>query len=338
LPGDSGALDEATSSDDSSGEEDGSVVTTATMFLTNSISGAVYRYGIASGVAPVLNDTISGIPSGSAAYGQTTATGAAMSPAGELFVADLRDNSIYRFLSPLGTPTPNGTITGAGLSNPEEMRFVDDQLWIPNLVATSCSTSPENVVQVSFDAQGRASAISTPLAGSVASNRGMLWVPATRDFYESACSPANSVQHYTVASDETVTALAPITGNGLNNPSGMAMAPWGELFVVNSGTSQLLRFTANGTIVDPSFNNPIGIAFTPWGELYVVNQGSGTLSRFGFDSSHTATLVGSSSLQGPGAGNPSYFDWILIAPGASTSLITDGGVNDGALISDGAPE
>lgn len=310
----------------------------ATMFLSDGISSAVYRYALRPGVDPVLNDTITvTAPGGTGA--QSTLTGMAMSSAGELFVGDLSTGGIFRFLSPLGTPTANGSVVVAGITTVEEIRFVDDELWVPNVTAAACSTTPESIVRVGFDAQGTASLAGTvTAAGSIGANRGMLWVPATRDLYISQCYPVDTIQHYRIAADDTATLLTPITGNGLNNPSGLVLTPWGELLVANAGLAgspgmALLRFTldsqgnatANGTIPGNGLNLPIEIAFAPWGELFAVNQGTGTVSRFTFDSAHAAVANGTFPIPGPTVAQSGGLGLILIVPGASSAV--DGGID-----------
>ena len=322
--GDDGSVGEA-----SPDGRDGSIATTATMFLSNTLSGVVLRYGLAPGMDPIPNDTIS-LPSG----GSQTASGMAVSTWGELFVEDISAGAIYRFLSPFGTPVANGMITGVGPA--QEIRFIDSQLWV-------MSTT---LAQVSFDAQENASVTSTKVPGSLQSNKGMLWVPAMRDLYVSQ-GGANTIQNYHVGTDYSITQLAPITGNGLNNPHGMVMTPWGEMFVANGNGNSISRFTVdaqgnaspNGTITDTSFDSPLGLAFTPWGELFVVSQHSATLSRFSFDSSHTAaTLIDTFQLQGPTSLNQGGFAWIVIVPEASTLVSGDGGLSDGSIASDAATE
>jgi hypothetical protein len=309
------------------------------MFLSDGISSAVYRYEVRPGADPVLNDTVTVAAPGGTGI-QSTAAGMAMSSAGELFVADLSTGGIFRFLSPLGTPMANGSAVVTGIVNPEEIRFVDDELWVPN-VTLACSTTPESIVRVAFDAQGNASAAGTVTTGSVGANRGMLWVPATRDLYLSQCDPVDAIQHYRVAADHTATALTAITGNGLYNPHGMVLTPWGELLVANAGLAvspgmALLRFTldsqgnatANGTIPGNGLNLPIGLAFAPWGELFAVNQGTGTISRFTFDSAHAAVANGTFHIPGPTVPQAGGLGWILIVPGASSAV--DGGATDSA--------
>jgi hypothetical protein len=311
----------------------------ATMFLSDGISSAVYRYALRPGVDPVLNDTITVTAPGGTGT-QQTATGMAMSPAGELFVADFSTGAIFRVLSPLGTPATNGSAVVSGIGNPEEIRFVDDELWVPN-VTSACSTTPESIVRVGFDVQGNASLAGTVTAGSIGANRGMLWVAATRDLYIGQCDPVDAIQHYRVAADHSATALTPLTGNGLYNPHGMVLTPWGELIVANAGQAvspgmSLLRFTLdaqgnatpNGTISGNGLDFPIGLAFAPWGELFAVNQGTATLSRFTFDSVHAAVPNGTFVIPGPTVAEQGGLGWILIVPGASFAV--DGGATDSA--------
>jgi DNA-binding beta-propeller fold protein YncE len=221
------------------------------------------------------------------------ANGLALRSTGELFIAGAGSSTISRFLSPLGTPTASGMITGNGLSSLiEEMRFVDDELWVVNPGAS-------NLIRLAFDAQGNAK-----LAGTISNlgnDRGMLWNPTTRDLYVSECCGTNTIQHFQVATDHTTSKLPNIAVSAFNNPHGLALTPWGELLVANRDSNEVLRFTvdsagnatANGIIQGNGLNLPESPAFTPWGELIIVNQGDQSLSRFTFDASHTATPNGS---------------------------------------------
>ena len=284
--------------------------TEATMFLPSNGGATVDRYGITANADPVLSATLSA----------ASPTGMALRSTGELFVADNSGGTISRFLSPLSTPMANGTITGVGLSAPQEMRFVDDELWIVNPGAS-------NVVRLAFDTQGSASLAGTVGGSTLVGGRGMLWNAATRDLYVSLYS-TNTIQHFRVASDHTVTSLTPITGNGLSTPHGMAITSWGELLVANGGGTSLSRFTIdalgnatpNGSIQGNGIATPIGLAVAPWGELFVANNG-GVVSRFSFtlDSSHAAWPQGTFK-------TATSLGWILIVPSASTRLSGDGGL------------
>jgi hypothetical protein len=64
-------------------------------------------------------------------------------------------------------------------------------------------------------------------------------------------------------------------------PRGIAISPWGELFVsLCCGVNKILRFrfdasgqaVPNGEITDPELSDPNGMTFSPWGELFVANS------------------------------------------------------------------
>jgi len=327
------------SSDGSTGGDaasDSSVENTATLFLPDDIDMVVYRYNIAPGVAPVLADTISV---------HVQPVGAAVRPAtGELFVADDQAvATLYRFLSPLGTPATNGTITPALITYAESLTFVDDELWVPS-ATPGCTTQSEPIVRIAFDAQGNASVAGTVTIGSVGANRGSYWNPATRDLFVTQCQQLKQVQHYQVANDHSVKLLAPITATDMYNPSGVIVAPWGEIFVANAGTASetlhgtaILRFTLdaqgnateNGSITGNQLYTPTSLLFAPWGELIVINNSNQTMSRFTFDASHMASPSGTYKFQGSQS-NPTFTGtgWATLVPGTSTVLLTDGGTED----------
>jgi hypothetical protein len=289
------------------------------MFLHDSLNNVVYRYTISPGADPVLTTSIAVNLPGAVAVRST----------GELFVTEYSAASpLSRFLSPLGTPVPNGTIANVGVRFPQEMRFVDDELWVLNSADHACSSEAQDIVRLAFDAQGTASAVGTVQTGLVGANRGMLWNPATRDLYVSQCYPVDTIQHFRVATDHTVSTLAPITANGLSNPHGMVITSWGELLVANygvpSGGMTILRFlldsqgsaTANGTITGNGMNSLQGLAFAPWGELFIVNQGDASISRFTFDASHAAVPNGNFKLGVSTQVTRWGVGWITIVPGA----------------------
>ena len=284
----------------------------ATMFVPNNASNVVYRYTITPDRAPALTTSIP----------VSLAHGVAMRGNGELFVNEYSAaGTLSRFLSPLGTPVANGMVSNVGIHYPQGFVFVDDELWVLNSEAYACSTQPEDLIRLAFDAQGTASVVGTVQADLVGANRGLLWVPATRDLYVSQCVGVDTIQHYRVALDHTTTLLPAITGNGLNNPHGMVMTAWGELLVANLFANEILRFRVddqgtanlNGRIVANGLNLPVSLALAPWGELFVANLGDGTVSRFTFDSSHVAAGNGTFSTGSPAAG-PDGLGWLTIVP------------------------
>ncbi len=303
----SGSGSGSSSGGSSGGSTDGGGSNVATMFVPDDMANVVYVYSVTPSADPVFSTSIS-VPS---------AVSVALSPTGELFVTSFADGNIYRFLSPFGTPTANGTITNSGLSTTSEgSTFVDDELWIADFAGS-------DLVRVAFGAQGATSVAGT--VNNVAECEGIYWDGTSRILYVSqAYSSGINVQHYQVAADHSVTPLTPIMAP---NPYGSVVTPWGDLLVANPLGQSVSRFsvdaqgnaTASGTITGNGFNYPLSLTFAPWGELFVGNQGSGTVSRFTFDSSHNAVPNGTfqtkSGAAPNGAGHGSRMDWVVIYPG-----------------------
>lgn len=74
--------------------------------------------------------------------------------------------------------------------------------------------------------------------------------------------------------------------------------------------------TSNGTITGNGINVPIGLALAPWGELFVVNQGDASLSRFTFDNAQQAIPNGNFALDVATQAGFAGVGWTLIAPAA----------------------
>jgi hypothetical protein len=78
---------------------------------------------------------------------------------------------------------------------------------------------------------------------------------------------------------------------------GVAVSPWGELFVSKCcGADVILRYRFdengnaifNGSITGDTIWNPHGMAFSPQGELFVTSPRRETIARFLFDAQHEA--------------------------------------------------
>jgi DNA-binding beta-propeller fold protein YncE len=276
------ALERSDARVDGSGVTPDAAPTTATLFAADFMAQKVFRYSLAAGSAAPpapLTVTVNG----------------ALSPlfvpaTGELLVGELATSTIQRLATPFAIPTPTSTITNNGLSNEiDRMTLVDGEAWAVNSGAA-------DVVRLAFDSQGNAS-----MVGSIpaTNGRGIVFDRATRDLYVTECCATNTILHFKVAADRTATAQPSLSGAaaGLLNPHGLAIAPWGELFVADAGTSQVFRFlrdgsgnlSANGKLTGNGLATPISAEFTPWGELFVTNQTTGTISRFAFDSAHLAS-------------------------------------------------
>ncbi len=286
------------------------------MFLPNSLSHIVYRYAITPTGDPMLSGMLAA----------DRGAGAALSPAGDLLVTDYSAmDRLYRIPHPLGALTEADPLTGLGLHFPQEVRFVDDELWVLNSADHACTSEPQSIVRVAFDADGKPSVTGTVQMGLIGANRALLWVPKTRDLFVTQCTPLDAIQHFRVAQDHTVTALPAITGHDLANPHGMVMTDWGELLVANFNSKKILRFTvdeagaatASGSIEGNGLLSPVGMALTAWGELFVVNQGDGSVSRFTFADDHSAVANGNFATHTPSVAGQFGVGWIAIAPAAA---------------------
>jgi sugar lactone lactonase YvrE len=103
-----------------------------------------------------------------------------------------------------------------------------------------------------------------------------------------------------------------IVGNGLENVTGLAFSPDGELFASNFSNGKISRFTFDATgaavpngVIDIGLPALIGLAFSPNGELFASNIHE--IRRFTFDSSHQA--VASGVINVPGASQLHYLEF-----------------------------
>lgn len=239
----------------------------------------------------------------------TAPTGMVMTPQGELLVANYSSpGSITRFLDPLGTPTPNGTITAPGLSLPQEMLFRGGELLVAN-------QGGSNILRFTFDALGNAVPNGEINASLDPTIRSLAYNAATDELFVSLCCGSDRINRYVFDVSGNASANGFITGNGMNNPHGMVFTKTGELLVFNGvfGSASISRFTfapdgsasANGIITGNGLENCLDGAFTSWEELLVANN-PGTLSRFNFDASGAALPNGSFPSEA------SYLNWMLI--------------------------
>jgi len=248
------------------------------MFGGDVADGLFVRYAIAKGQAPVL----------SLAYPSPSASFPLVGPTGELFVGDYTGGSLQRYLDPYGAPSANGTI--GSLSNPQGLIFVDDRLWVTN-------QGGGNIVVLAFSDAGVSSVAATISSGLSDVIREVAWSPVTRVAYVSLCCGKDKILGFPVAADGSVTGSFTNSDAALNNPNGVIVSPWNELFVANAGANSILRYSLsasgamspNGSITGNGLGLPVSLAFAPWGELFVTNQSNNTLSRFTFDASHAAS-------------------------------------------------
>jgi glucose/arabinose dehydrogenase len=85
----------------------------------------------------------------------------------------------------------------------------------------------------------------------------------------------------------TVSEIDSATGNestfafGLDNPEGLALDSYGNLYVANSGNGTVSQINSAGNVSTyaSGFINPMGVACDPYGNVYVSDLGNGTISK-----------------------------------------------------------
>ena len=147
---------------------------------------------------------------------------------------------------------------------------------------------------------------------------GNLWV---------ANNANNTVVEFTPAQlgasgSPTPAAILSATGGSLDEPSGLAFGPSGNLWVANNGNNTVVEFTpaqlaASGspapavTLSSPHLNFPDGLVFDRLGDLWVANSEDSTVDEF------TAAQLAASSSAAPA---------VILGPSADNGLDVPGGV------------
>lgn len=92
-----------------------------------------------------------------------------------------------------------------------------------------------------------------------------------------------------------------VLDTGIKNPTGLAIQPDGNIWVVSSGSGQLVRCDSAGNIVslfgnsgclDHEFNIPSGVALTADGQLLVCDAYNGCVKKMSTDGEHVFSIYG----------------------------------------------
>lgn len=249
--------------------------TEVTLFVADYGRGVIDRFQITAATSAPVPDLT---------FPVTRALSPVIMPvSGELLVSDLSAASIARVRNPLAIPSEIGAVSGFGIaSQAAKMAVLGDEVWVVNPVAS-------NVIRLTFDASGSATAGGPGIAATT--GRGIVHDLVHRQFFVSQCCGTNAILRFALAPNGVPSQLPTITGGGLDNPHGMAITPWNELYVANANTSSLLRYsldaagapTVLAAVTGNGLSVPVDLALTPWNELYVVNQGTSVISRYTFD-------------------------------------------------------
>ena len=226
-----------------------------------------------------------------------TMAGTTAAQTGTFFVANDNDpmNQIYRY--------DVGPTTSASLN----LTFTDSSLY--HLLGMTIGPSGELFGVSCCQASGPVTRFLNPtgtprVSGTIATGGDPFYVAFGGDELFVSQGSAGVVLRYFV--DPHTGSVTPEAGiaapNTFGQGRGIAVSPWGELFVTEATTGRgaIHRFrlnadgsaTPNGDITDPSLSEPHNIAFSPWGELFVSNPDNSSVSRFSFDSNRNASFSG----------------------------------------------
>jgi sugar lactone lactonase YvrE len=206
--------------------------------------------------------------------------GVAVSTSGNVFVADTGNNRVVEIPWVRGSATYGpATEIGSGLTNPDGVAVAaNGDVYIAD-------TGNNRVVEVpwdrSKDAYGAQTTVGTnllsPEAVAVGSggkvyianvgNSSVIAVPA-------GCSAATSCTSQTTAAGQET--------NGLANPTGVAVGPGGNLYIVDSGNKRVIVLPWNPsssaygtqTEVGAGLVGPRGVALDATGNVYIADTGN----------------------------------------------------------------
>jgi sugar lactone lactonase YvrE len=143
------------------------------------------------------------------------------------------------------------------------------------------STSPTLMLgAVSGASAGNYNAGVSNAAGPVASLQAALVVVATPTTSPVVLVSYSNTNRIEVFSNGTDLGIFPVSG--LNSPAGLAVDGQGSVYVVNTGSDTLDKFSATGELLysKPTGQSPIGLARDSAGNLYVANNGDDTIERY----------------------------------------------------------
>ncbi len=193
--------------------------------------------------------------------------GLAANAAGELFVANHRESTIYRF-SIYGENL--GVFAATGLNAPTGIAC-DSR---GRLVVCNFGDGSLSIFSPSGELLAR---ITTGLINPIA-----LTLDSADNIYVSAPNLGPQAGVYRFAAEDWQRTLF-ATGNDFD-PRGLALDHAGNLYVADQQGNAVRRFDAAGNFLDTfasvGLSDPFALAFNPDGELFVANQFGGTIRRY----------------------------------------------------------
>ena len=231
--------------------------------------------------------------------GYQNPAGVVVDGSGNVFVADTAANTVYELVGGAGTPVAVGTglnaPTGVAVNSAGDLFIADSGnarvVKIQNLGGTLASSSQTTVRSglsvplamasgpldslyiaqagqlARYDVRGVPTVLTAVLSTAIGKPESLA-VDASGNVYVGDAAAGTVIE---IAHDTNV---ATTVASGLTNPTGLAFDPAGDLFLVDSGTAELVRIPVVGGSLSYANAVSAGTFISPWG---LAIDGSGNL-------------------------------------------------------------
>jgi sugar lactone lactonase YvrE len=237
------------------------------LYVPNAGSNTISQVTLPSGQVSTYVDNNQGL---------NTPDGVTFDNSGNLYVANFHGNTISE------VPQPNTVVLFANVNNPNGPVFDTNDNFNGNLYV--CDKYDNMIMEVPSGGGApsifvkNTQGLSYPIALAFDSN----------DYFDGNLYVAsqNNNTIYDVDSDGNATEF--VSGGLISGPTSLVFGPDGNLYVYNSGTSEITRVTLTGSTVnvsnfvqlDPAAAGTYaGLVFDPAGNLYIANYGNSTISE-----------------------------------------------------------
>jgi hypothetical protein len=233
--------------------------------------------------------------------------GIAIDDAGNVWVANLTNNSLSKFNS-AGQPVSGSPFTGGGLNIPNFIAVdKSDNIWTGNRGAFSLSEFNSSGMAVSGSGGYTGGGLGSP-CGVAFDISGNIWAA------DNGLSGSDGDSLSEFSSSGTAVSGSPFTGGGLVNPFTLAIDPSGNIWLTDTDPSSALSefnssggaMSGAGAITGGGLNSPGLLAIDASGNVWVPNLNGNSISEF----NSSRTVVTNSS---------GYTGWLPPSGGSTLS-------------------